>query len=112
VRFVSPEPELISPEPETKVEQPPQVYECVCAGTCGNKKHCHGLSCFAAAVLEQDRVVQKLGCLRDAEQSGMICRTSPSDLLVVRCCVGHLCNQNLTVVLEDGTDRVIKMEIL
>uniref|UniRef100_A0A8C4R6L2 receptor protein serine/threonine kinase n=1 Tax=Eptatretus burgeri TaxID=7764 RepID=A0A8C4R6L2_EPTBU len=95
------EPELISPEPETKVEQPPQVYECACAGTCGNKKHCHGLSCFAAAVLEQDRVVQKLGCLRDAEQSGMICRTSPSDLLVVRCCVGHLCNQNLTVVLED-----------
>lgn len=78
---------------------------CVCeGGVCERDRRCSGQQCFSAMRTVNGAVVQQKGCLRDDEEGRATCATPPSSTHVVKCCQGHLCNMNVTVLAPGRGD--------
>ncbi|XP_069776716.1 activin receptor type-1-like isoform X1 [Narcine bancroftii] len=75
----------------------PSQFQCVCEGNSCGRPVCYGQPCFASVIQNGEVPVYRKGCFND-DQSGLMCKTPPSETQVVQCCNGNLCNRNMTAM--------------
>ncbi|XP_051566300.1 activin receptor type-1-like [Myxocyprinus asiaticus] len=71
------------------------VQQCVCEGEeCVSGLSCWGEKCFASVSVREGVLRSQRGCFNDTT-----CDTPASPDTIISCCMGHLCNANITLQL-------------
>ncbi|XP_067108956.1 activin receptor type-1-like isoform X2 [Osmerus mordax] len=72
--------------------------ECSCDGqSCDGRGRCFGQQCFSSLSFHNGTLLQEKGCIVGSGQGPVSCTNHPSPDLLVECCHGDLCNQNVTM---------------
>ncbi|XP_015234036.1 PREDICTED: activin receptor type-1 isoform X1 [Cyprinodon variegatus] len=73
--------------------------ECLCEGpSCSSGERCFGQQCFASLSLLNGTTVFERGCIIGGDEDrSLLCGKPPTPELVVECCLGDLCNANVSL---------------
>ncbi|KAK3761697.1 hypothetical protein RRG08_016129 [Elysia crispata] len=97
--------DLVTASEGNSMEGEPRQHKCACYPPCDKRNYCYteGM-CFVMQHPGSDEIVRN--CFKDEYQSNLNCK-SQAGTGFFRCCMGHLCNQNLTAssaaAHEDGS---------